>query len=156
MLSGHDSLHSHECRQAASHMLWKCTGHRSFVMPWACYLLSRLFFGQDPKLLKKAFAAVILILCGDLYTAVVIVICVCQIGKIFTCLFPYGQCVFPLYALKYKWPLRSHNLISRQGTIPPFESKLSLYYSPRNRFTETPLIEPGAGTNLEACILLCQ
>ena len=78
----------------------------------------------------------------------------CQIGKIFAYLFPYGQCVFPLYALKYKWPLRSHNLISRQGTIQPFESKLPHHYSPRNRFTETPLCKPGAGTNLEACIFM--
>ena len=65
---------------------------------------------------------------------------VCQIGKIFPCLFPYGQCVFPLHALKYKWSLGSHNFISRQGTILPFEGKLSHQYYPRNRFTETPLI----------------
>ena len=36
--------------------------------------------------------------------------------------------------------------------ILPFESKLSHQYYPRNRFTETPLYKPGAGTNLEACI----
>ena len=35
--------------------------------------------------------------------------------------------------------------------ILPFESKLPHHYSTRNRFTETPLINPGAGTNLEAC-----
>ena len=45
---------------------------------------------------------------------------------------------------------------SPEGPFLPFESKLPLYYSPRNRFTETPLINPGAGTNLEACTFLCQ
>ena len=78
----------------------------------------------------------------------------CQIGKKLVDLFPFGQCVFPLLIVKYKWLIWGHNYTSRQGKIPPFESKLSPYYSPRNRFTETPLCNSGAGTYLEACIIL--
>ena len=50
---------------------------------------------------------------------------------------------FSWSALQYKWPPRSCNLISKQGKISTFESKLPPYYSPHNRFMETPLMNPG-------------
>ena len=76
----------------------------------------------------------------------------CQIGKKHTVLFPLSQCVFPFAVVEYMCSTRIIQSISRQGTIPTFESKLSHQILTRNRFTETPLIKPGAGTNLEACI----
>ena len=53
MLSGHDSLRSHGYHRAASHTRWRCTGHRSFVLPWACHLLQEYFSDRVRNSWKK-------------------------------------------------------------------------------------------------------
>ena len=53
----------------------------------------------------------------------------CQIGKIFTYLFPYGQCVFPLHALKYKWSMRSQYYKQTRDDTSVWKQIVALLFS---------------------------